>query len=102
MNRCARTCKNIEKSLENCVFGTFRKLDFGGVFWVGSAAKVVSKRSRVNSNAKNFMLIFLTILLAQICKNIEKSLEKCVFGTFRKFHLKGVLGGGIRARMALR
>ena len=97
-----KTSKNIENSLEKCVFRIFRKLDFGTVLGVGSAAKVVSKRSRGTSHEKKFMLIILTILLAQICKNIEKSLEKCVFGTCRKFHFKGVLGGGVRARMALR
>ena len=52
-----KTSKNIENSLEKCVFRTFRKLDFGTVLGVGSAAKVVSKRSRVTSNEKNFMLI---------------------------------------------
>ena len=52
-----KTSKNIEKSLEKCVFRTFRKLDFGTVLGVGSAAKVVSKRSRGTSHEKKFMLI---------------------------------------------
>ena len=53
-----KTSKNIENSLEKCVFRTFRKLDFGTVLGVGSAAKVVPKRSRVISNHKKFILIF--------------------------------------------
>ena len=53
-----KTSKNIEKSLEKCVFRTFRKLDFGRVLGVGSAAKVVPKRSRVTSAEKEFMSIF--------------------------------------------
>ena len=52
-----KTSKNIESSLEKCVFRTFRKLDFGAVLGVGSAAKVVSKRSRGTSHEKKFMLI---------------------------------------------
>ena len=57
---CKSMCedfKNIENSLEKCVFRTFRKLDFGAVLGVGSAAKVVSKRSRGTSHEKKFMLI---------------------------------------------
>ena len=50
--------KNIEKSLEKCVFGSFRKVDFRGVLGVGSAAKVLPKRSRVTSGEKKFMLSF--------------------------------------------
>ena len=50
--------KSIAKTLEKCVFRTFRNLDFGGVLGVGSAAKVVPKRSRVISNHKKFILIF--------------------------------------------
>ena len=53
-----KTSKNIGNSLEKCVFRTFRKLDFGAVLGVGSAAKVVPKRSRVISNHKKFILIF--------------------------------------------
>ena len=51
-----KTSKNIENSLENCVFRTCRKLDFGALLGVGSAAKVVSKRSRGTSHEKKFML----------------------------------------------
>ena len=70
---CKSMCqdlKNIQKSLEKCVFGTFRKLDFGGVLWVGSAAKVVSKRSRVTSNDKNFILFCFDKSIGAILKNI--------------------------------
>ena len=53
-----KTSKNIENSLEKCVFRTFRKLDFGTVLGVGSAAKVAPKRFRKASVGNKSMLIF--------------------------------------------
>ena len=64
-----KTSKNIENSLEKCVFRTFRKLDFGAVLGVGSAAKVVPKRSRVTSVEKESMLIFFG---NSIVKDLQK------------------------------
>ena len=48
----------LKQSLEKCVCGIFRKVDFGGVLGVGSAAKVLPKRSRATSDHKKFMLVF--------------------------------------------
>ena len=59
VNRCVKSSNNIENSLEKMFFCTFRKLDFGAVLGVGSAAKVVSKRSWGTSHEKKFMLILL-------------------------------------------
>ena len=75
---------------------------FGGSWGSVPQQKLFRNGPESDQMRRILCLFSLTILLAKICKNIEKSLEKCIFCIFTKFHFKGVLGGGVRARMALR
>ena len=73
----AKILKNLLKSE---YFGTFRKFAFGGVLGVGSAAKVVPKRSRVTSDDKKFMLMFFDNSIGEGAQKYWKLLGKvCIW-----------------------